>query len=207
MLDTFFLDANIYLELPFPEGNYDKECEVLFSNDSIKRSSIRVKGEVEQVSTKRMQVIPDLIRHYKRNRGRKFLPSRQIDERTFQFANEALDYVGKSDPHTILKRLRDLLDLLGKSIEARFQRTSKPLIPASSNVTLHSYLIGFIKNPVDAWHVVDASEWAVENGSMVFCTIDTEILDPSNDISACLCSHYEVSACSCPLTFSHIINL
>jgi hypothetical protein len=205
--ETVFLDANIYLELPFPEESYFDECEELFSNDSVKKTSVRVNDEVERVLRNRLQVIPDLIRHFQRNGKKKFIPPRELKERTLEFTEEVLEYVGNSDSKTVIRRLRELLAFLGKSVESRLQRTDKRLIPYSVNDTLYGRLVPYITNQSDAWHVVDASEWAKGNGEMTFCTIDTDILKPASQLVGCLCNYYGVIGENCPLFFSHIVDL
>jgi len=93
MVDTYFIDANIFLEVAIPDEGYYSECEEFFNNEGIKKTSRRVKEEVDYIVDRRSKIIPHLARHFYEKGKTKFEPPYEIESNTWDFVDDILIFL------------------------------------------------------------------------------------------------------------------
>ncbi|MFX0210136.1 MAG: hypothetical protein ACFFDT_29410 [Candidatus Hodarchaeota archaeon] len=193
-----------------PDEGYYSECEEFFNNKGIKKTSRRVKEEVDYIVDRRSKIIPHLARHFYEKGKTKFEPPYEIDSNTWDFVDDILISVGTGNPKHISRKVREKFSFMIKCIEERFSKIDGRLIKKSKNVNLFQKLEPIIVDSTDAWHVVDATEWALTHSFLIFCSLDRNHIvgkKISRNIIACLCEYYKIKRSDCPITICHLLDI
>lgn len=210
MVNNYFLDSNIFLELSIPDEGYFQECENFFENDDIKKTSVRVKHEVDYIMNKRARIIPHLARHFYKKGSKKFEPPYEIDYNTWTFIEDILIAIGTANPLLISRKIREKFSFINKCLKYRFSKISGRLIKESDNQELFEKLELIMCDWRDAWHIVDATEWAMNNTFLIFCSLDRRNITEERiveQIIACICEYYEWKKHKCPITICHLLDI
>jgi len=204
MSSIFILDANVFLELPYEEGNFCEECDNVFGMPNQKRTTQGIMtNEITPIHEERLLILNDIQIFYEKNKGSKKFPAkRRYFQTTFEFKDTILNKIVAKDSKQILRSVRTTISLIKKMMQYRIKTLTGKLIQTYMNKPLHNELIKIMNDKDDAQHIIDASFWANTNGNSDFISLNREHLAKhENNIKQCVCAHNGWARCN--IDFTH----